>query len=208
MKLKRPKIDSILTAKELFLQHGGILRASEAKRLGVHPKVLQTMHRNNLIERLSRGLYRLADMPLLDESDLVIVAKKIPQSIICLTSALSYHQITTQIPRFISVAIKQGSEPPKLEYPPIRIFWFSKKNFEEGVETHELDGISVRIYSMERTLADCFKYRNKIGLPVALEALKIYLREKQPNLDLLMHYASLCRVGKILNYYLEAIINE
>lgn len=195
-------------AKQLFHQHGGVLRASEANRLGIHSRTLNSMHQSGVLEQISKGLYRLSDMPLPTKPDLIITSKKIPQSIICLTSALSYHNITTQIPRYVSLAVKQGSEPPRLKYPPIRVFWFSKKTFEDGIEIHEIDGIPVRIYSIERTIADCFKYRNKIGLTIALEALKIYLRGKQPNIEILMHYSSICRVAKILNYYLDAIINE
>jgi predicted transcriptional regulator of viral defense system len=130
---------------------------------------------------------------------------KIPKGVICLISALSYHEITTEIPHQIYVALPRGAEPPRLDYPPLRIFWFSGPAFDEGIEDHVVDGIPVRVYSPEKTIADCFKYRNKIGLDVVLEALKFYRQRKRFKVDELMRYARVCRVEKIIYPYVEAI---
>ena len=123
---------------------------------------------------------------------------------LCLISALSYHDMTTQIPHEIHLALPRGAEPPRLEYPPLRIFWFSGKAYSEGIETSIMDGVEIRVYSPEKTLADCFKYRNKIGMDTVLEALKFYRQRKKMRVDRLMHYARICRVENVMRPYLEA----
>ena len=159
-----------------------------------------------LIARLARGMYRFADMPAMGNPDLTTVVMKIPKGVICLISALSYHEITNEIPHEIYLALPRGAEPPRLDYPPLRIFWFSGPAFEEGVEHHDVDGIPMKVYNPEKTLADCFKYRNKIGLDVVLEALKFYRQSKRFKSDELMHFARICRVEKIMRPYLEATL--
>jgi predicted transcriptional regulator of viral defense system len=131
---------------------------------------------------------------------------KIPQSVITLLSALAFHEITTQIPHEIYIALKRGTEPPRLKHPPIRVFWFTGNAFSDGVEQYDVDGTLVRIYNPEKTIADCLKYRNKIGLDVALEALKLYRERIGFKVDDLMHFARVCRVEKVMRPYLEAII--
>jgi predicted transcriptional regulator of viral defense system len=138
--------------------------------------------------------------------DLAIIAMKIPKGVICLISALSYHEITTEIPHEVYLALPRGTEPPRLDYPPLRVFRFGRYAFEEGIEQHDVDGVLMRVYSPEKTLADCFKYRNKIGIDVALEALKNYRRRKQFNVDELMHYARVCRVERVMRPYVEATL--
>jgi predicted transcriptional regulator of viral defense system len=197
---------SFHAAKRLFRRHGGVLRTSEALRLGIHPRTLYAMRDQGLLERLSRGLYRLADLPPLGNPDLVTVALKVPGGVICLISALAYHELTTQIPHEVYLALPRGAEPPRLEHPPVRVFWFTGKAFTEGVETHEVDGVPVRIYGAEKTLADCFKYRNKIGLDTAVEALRRYVRGRRAPIDTLMSYARICRVEKVMRPYLEALL--
>ncbi len=134
------------------------------------------------------------------------VALKIPRGVVCLISALAYHQLTTQIPHEIYVAIPRDNEPPRLDYPPVRVFRFSPPSYGVGVETHALDGVSVRIYSREKTLADCFKYRNKIGLDTALEALRLYKEQGRIDVAALLRFAAVCRVAKVMRPYLEAIL--
>jgi predicted transcriptional regulator of viral defense system len=143
-----------------------------------HPRTLYAMRDSGFLEQIARGLYRLADMPALGNPDLVSVALKVQGGVICLISALAFHEVTTQIPHEVYVALKRGVRTPRLGYPPLRIFRFSGKAFTEGVEAHEIDGVSVRIYSPEKTLADCFKYRNKIGMDTALEALQAAEEDK------------------------------
>lgn len=183
---------------------GGILRTGEALHHGIHQRTLYAMRDSGVLERLDRGLYRLADLPPLSDPDLVTVARKIPQGVICLISALSFHELTTQIPHAVYVALKRGAEAPRLAYPPVRKFWFSGEAFTAGIEQHEIDGATVRVYSVEKTLADCFKYRNKIGMNTVLEALTFYRERKKPRLMELNQFARICRVEKIMRPYIEA----
>src|SRR3972149_6399629 len=193
--------DRFEKAKSIFRQHGGILKMSEAVQAGIHRKMLYAMHDAGIIEKLDRGLYRLADLPPLGNPDLVSVAMKVPTGIICLISALSYHEITTQIPHEVYVALERGTEPPRLGHPPVRIFWFSGQAFNLGIQIHKIDGVPVRIYSPEKTIADCFKYRNKIGLDTAIEALKVYREKKRFKAEDLMQFARVCRVEKEIRPY-------
>jgi len=202
----RVQKSSIENARRLFRGHGGTLHTAEALRLGVHPRTLYAMRDSGILEQISRGLYRLAELPPLGNPDLVTVALKIRNGVICLISALAFHELTTQIPHEVYVAVKQGSEPPRLPYPPVRLFWFSGDAFSEGVKIHKVGGVPLRIYSPEKTVADCFKHRNKIGLDVVLEALKTYRRRKSFNVDKLLHCARVCRVEKIMRPYLEALL--
>lgn len=193
-------------AVELFRQSGGILRTAQAVRAGIHPSTLYAMRDSGVLEQLSRGVYRLADRPPLGNPDLVTVATRIPNGVICLISALSFHDLTTQIPHEVHVALVAGAEEPRLDFPPIRTYRFVGQSFSEGVETHDLDGIGVRVYCAEKTLADCFKFRNRIGLDVAVEALRFYRERKTLRADELVRYASICRVRKVMQPYLEAIL--
>jgi predicted transcriptional regulator of viral defense system len=205
-KPKSKKQKALAEATGVFRGHGGVLRTMEAVRLGVHPRTLYAMREAGVLERLGRGLYRLSDLPPLGNPDLVAVALRVPDGVLCLLSALTFHDITTQVPHEVYVALKRGAEPTRLEHPPVRVFWFTGKAFTEGIETHELDGVSVRVYGAAKTVADCFKYRNKLGLDVALEALKLYLRERRGRPDELVRFARLCRVEKVMRPYVEALL--
>ena len=193
-------------AKSSFRLHGGILKTSEAIRIGIHPRTLYQLQDAGIIEKLSRGLYRLADLPALGNPDLVSVALKVPNGVICLISALSFHEITTQIPHQVYIAVPRGTEPSRIDHPPVRTFWFTGAAFTEGIETYTVDGINIRVYSLEKTVADCFKYRNKIGLDTAIEALKLYRKHEHFNIDSLIKYARICRVEKVIHPYMEALL--
>jgi predicted transcriptional regulator of viral defense system len=193
-------------AASVFRKNGGILRTMEAVRRGVHPRTLYAMRDAGVLERLGRGLYRLADLPALRNPDLVAVALRVPDGVLCLLSALSFHGITSQIPHEVYIALKRGAEPPRLEHPPVRAFWFSDKAFAEGIETHELDGVRVRVYAAAKTVADCFKYRNKLGLDTAVESLRLFLKEKRGNPGELLRFARTCRVEKVIRPYIEALL--
>ncbi len=190
----------------LFQKHGGMLRTSKALSLGIHPETLYAMRDAGVIEKISRGVYRLADLPPLGNPDLVATAARIPDGVVCLISALDYHEITTQIPHEIYIAIARNASPAKIDYPPVRFFRFSDQAFTAGIETHTLDSVPVRIYGPEKTIVDCFKYRNKIGLETAIEALRFYQKKKGFNPNEIMRFAAICRVDKIMRPYLEAII--
>jgi predicted transcriptional regulator of viral defense system len=159
-----------------------------------------------VLEQLSRGLYRLADLPPLANPDLVTVALRAPQAVICLVSALAFHELTTQIPHAVDVALHKGATRPTLHYPPLRVFWFSGPAWSEGVETYQVDDTPVRIYGPEKSIADSFKYRRKIGLDVALEALKLYRQGDSVDVGKLLYYARMCRVGRVMQPYLEALL--
>lgn len=195
-----------ITPEEVFHKYGGQLRMSEAIAYGISRYSLYKMRDNGVIEQVSRGIYRLVDLPPISNPDLVTVSLRFPNAVICLISALSYHGITTQIPHEVSVAVSRNARMPSLESPPVRAYKFSAEAFNAGIEKHQIDGVSVQIYSMEKTLADGFKYRNKLGMDVVLEALKLYRSQKKYNLDMLLKYARICRVEKVLKPYLEATL--
>lgn len=193
-------------AAAVFKKHGGILRTAQALRAGIHPGTIYAMRNSGALEVISRGVYRLAGSPPLANPDLVTVATRAPGGVICLISALAFHELTTQIPHAVHVALPRGAEEPRLNHPPIKTYRFTGEAFTEGVEVHVLDGVNVRIYSPEKTLADCFKFRNKIGLDTALEAIRFYRERRRIQVDELMRYAAICRVTKIIRPYLEAIL--
>lgn len=195
-----------LSAENIFRKHGGQLRMSEAIGYGMSRYTLYKMRDDGVIEQVTRGIYRLADLPPIGNPDLVTVGLRFPAAIICLISALSYHGITTQIPREVSVAVPRSARMPALDTPPIRAFKFADKAYRAGIERHKIDGVIVQIYSPEKTLADCFKYRNKLGMDVVLEALKLYKSQKKYNLDELLKCARVCRVERVMRPYLEATL--
>jgi hypothetical protein len=141
----------------------------------------------------------------LSHPDLVTVATRIPQGVVCLISALSFHELTTQVPHTIDVAVERGTTKPRLDYPPTHFYWFSGPAFHEGIETHELDGAPVRVYDPEKTLADCFRYRNQIGMDVVLEAMRLWRERRRKKLDALLAYARMRHVERGLRPYLEGM---
>lgn len=178
---------------------------SDALRLGLTRKTLYTMRDDRILEQLSRGVYRLKGLPPLGSPDLVMVATRIPHGVVCLISALAYHELTTQVPHEVHVAVERGSERPGIAYPPVRLFWFSGAAFREGIEVHKLDKVPVRIYSPEKTLADCFKFRHKLGMDVVLEALRFWNERRGRQIEVLLVHARHCRVERVMRPYLEAI---
>lgn len=193
-------------AQQIIRDRGGILRTAEAIKAGIHPRTIYQLRDAGILEQLSRGVYRLSDYGPVSNPDLVIVATRIPQAVICLVSALAFHEITTQIPHMVSIALPKGAESPRLDYPPISAHRFSSAAFIDGVDQHRIDGVKVKVYNTEKTLADCFKFRNKIGKDVVLEALKLYKTRRGLDLEKLLEYAKTCRVDKIMQPYLEAML--
>lgn len=191
-------------AARIIHQQGGTIRTADALRLGIHARTLYQLRDSGELEQLSRGLYRLSIHGPASNPDLVIVAARLPQAVICLVSALSFHELTTQIPHTVSIALASGTATPRLEYPPLTVHRFASAALRSGIEKHCIDGVAVRIYNPEKTLADCFKFRHKIGMDVVLEALKLYKKRQRFNLSALMRYAKVCRVEKVMRPYLEA----
>ncbi len=189
-----------------FREAGGTLRMSEALQRGINRDTLYTLADEGTLERLSRGVYRLSELDPVVNPDLVTVAERVPCGVICLISALAFHRLTTQIPHLVWVAIRRGGWEPRIDWPPIRVMEFGEQSYEAGIETHQLDGVPVKIYSPEKTVADHFKYRNKIGFDIALEALRLYVGRSHPKVEELLAMARVCRVEKVMTPYLEALL--
>ena len=188
---------------DLVKENGGIARTRDFLAKGIHPRTLYRMRDSGRIECISRGLYQLPGQSP-DEPDLATIFKKIPNGVICLISALSFHEITTEIPNRIYIALQRGAEKPRIEYPPVNFYWMSGAAFHEGIEIKKIGAVEIPVYCAEKTLADCFKYRNKIGMDVVLESLKFYRERHRFDGNKIMHYAKICRVSNIMRPYLEA----
>ena len=197
---------SLQKARRIISQDGGVIRTSDAIRAGIHPRTLYEMRDKGVLEVLSRGVFCLTDQEEIADPDLIIVASRIPQSVICLISALSFHEITTQIPHAIAIALPKGAETPRLLYPPLSIHRFSEEALKQGVEKHQINGVTVKVFNVEKTLADCFKFRNKIGMDIVLEALKFYRSKRPFNTEKLIRYAKICRVENVMRPYLEVML--
>lgn len=195
---------TIQNLSDIFRQNNGILRTSEAIKSGVHPRSLYRMRDEGRLVELSRGIFRLAEISESNETDLATAALRVPAGVVCLISALSFHNLTNEIPHEVCLALPREKSAPKVDYPPLRTFHFSNETYAAGVERHSIDGIEIKVYSPEKTVADCFKFRNKIGLDIALEGLKNCL-EKKGSRAAILRCAELCRVEKIIRPYLEAI---
>lgn len=202
----QPNPSSAVQALHTFETHGGILSTGQALRLGIHPRTLYALRDEAKLERMERGLYRLAHSKPLGNPDLVTVALKVPKGVVCLISALAFHRMTTQIPHAVYLAIPANDQAPALQYPPLRLFWYSKAVYENGIVQEKLDRTPIRVYSPEKTLADCFKYRNKLGIDVCVEALNLYRQRGRMKMDLIERYAKLCRVERVMRPYLEAVL--
>lgn len=198
--------DQFAAASTIFRRHGGILRMSEAIRQGISKRTLYAMRDSGALEQLSRGLYRLASLPRLEAPDLVTAASRVPNGVICLISALAFHDLTTQVPHAVDIAVPKGTETPRVDYPPLNVYWFSGPAFSEGIETRTIDGVAVRIYSAEKSVADAFKFRNKIGLEVALEALRNWRKRRGTQVEDLLVQARNCRIERVIRPYLEAVV--
>jgi predicted transcriptional regulator of viral defense system len=197
-------------ALSLFATHSGLLTVSEAMKLGIHCRTVYALHKAGKLEKLSRGLYCLTkNTSLLSHIDLVTVVKHLPKAVICLTSALSFHGLTTQIPHEVHIAYQQGWWQPTLSFPPIKLFRYAKNCYDIGIEYNLIDGIKIPIYTPEKTIVDCFKFRYKIGIDIAIEALKEYWKTNTTSsIHDIMEFAKISRVEKVITPYVEAIIHE
>ena len=192
-------------ALKSFRDRGGTLRTRDLMALGVHTDVLYALRQEGRIIELGRGLYRLTDAGEAEHPDLALIAARAPTAAVCLISALSYHGITTQIPSAVSLAVPRGSYHRIKMSIPVTVYRFDPKTFLEGLETHRIGGMPLKIYGVARTVVDCFKFRNKVGLDIALEALRLARQRKKLQNRELLHYARLLRVEKPMTPYLQAI---
>ncbi len=194
------------SALRVFRRHGGVLRAGAALKAGIHPEALYRLVEEGQLTRLARGLYRLADAEEFTDVDLMLAAVKAPKSVVCLVSALAFHGLTTQIPRIVQLAVPRGKYAAlRIRVPPTKVYRFDPASFEEGIETHHVDGRSIRVYGVARSVVDCFKYRNKIGLDVALEALRNARARKRTTNRELLRVAGRLRQERVMMPYLEAL---
>ncbi len=192
----------------MFKDHGGLLRTSEALKAGIHPRILYELRDSGLIEQLAKGLYGIPGLPDVEQPDLATVAKKVPAGVICLLSALYFHGLTVQIPRWVDVAIPPKFSPPSLEYPPVQFHWYSDAVFRAGVEEHGCGTINIKIYSKEKSIVDCFRLRSSVGIDIALEALKTYWLQGNADLKLLNQFAKTSRVLRIMEPYVGTVIHD
>ena len=182
-----------------------ILRVQDLSEKGIHPEHLRRLYQRGLLVRMGRGVYMLPNASISVNFSLAEVAKKVPRGIICLLSSLRFHEIGTQSPFEVWIALDRKAARPRVDTPRLRVMRFSDAAFSSGVETHKIDGVTVRLYCPAKTVADCFKYRNKIGLDVAIEALRECRRSRKCKIDDLWKYAKICRVANVMRPYLEAI---
>lgn len=190
---------------KLARRRGGVT-ARELSAAGIHRQVLSRLVASGEVERIARGIYRLAEHPITEHHSLAIANAAVPRGVICLLSALQFHDIGTQLPSEVWIAIDRRARRPALKFPPLRVIRYSGAALTEGVETHDIEGQKVKVYSVAKTLADCFKYRNKIGLDVALEALREAWRERRFTMAELGRYAGICRVQRVMRPYVEALV--
>lgn len=187
-------------------RHMGVLRIRDLTSRGIHPEYLRRLCQKGLLVRMGRGLYVAADTSVSEHHTLVEASKWVPHGVACLLTALQFHGIGTQAPFEVWMALDRRSAHPRIKHPPLRIMRFSGKAFTEGIEEHVIEGVPVRVYDPAKTVADCFKYRNKIGLDVALEALRDCRRQRRCTNDDLWQYAKVCRVANVMKPYLEAML--
>lgn len=192
-------------AIKVFNTQGGTMRTRQVLEEGIHQRTLYHMRDTGILIQLERGVYQLASRSAISNPDLVIVAMKIPLARICLISSLSFHDLTDEIPNQVHIAQLPSSWESKLNYPPTKLYRFSEKTYNAGVQTHKIDGVDVKVYNPAKTIADCFKFRNQIGLSIAVEALKRGLSENRVTVKEVVKYAKICRVEKVIRPYLEVI---
>ncbi|MBD3272000.1 MAG: Abortive infection protein AbiEi [Elusimicrobia bacterium] len=175
-------------------------------RAGFHTRDIKSLLSEGKIIQLRRGIYRLSDVKLVSNQGFIDISQAVPKGIICLLSALEYHGLTTANPTVVSVAIPRSVRMPKILFPPASLYYFSPKQYREGIEKISINGYQVKIYGAEKTICDCFRYKNKLGLDVAKEGLKEYLKRKNRDLPLLLRYAKICRVAPLIKTWLNALV--
>lgn len=209
--MKKTKVKNLSEKKiteviRIFEENNGVLRTKEALDHGIAPLTLYTMRDHGIITALSRGVYAIADREIQTNIDAIAVVKRVPRAVICLISALDIHGITLQIPHSVHIALPKQMPVPRIDYPPVSVVRMTKDSYEAGRITVPTGDMDLPVYDVEKTIADCFKYRKKLTLDIALEALKMYKRQKRVKVDELLKYAKICRVEKIMRRYLEAIL--
>lgn len=196
-----PHADRVLR----LLSSKGLLRPINLDEIGVPRMVLTRMTKTGLVKKIARGLYRLPDIPSSERESFAAISAKVPRAVFCLLTALQIHELTTQLPRQVWIAMPRGSHKPKIDYPPIKMIQMTAETHLAGIDLIDCDQVNLRVYCVAKTVADCFKHRNKIGLDVALDALKEARAKKLASADDLWRYAKICRVANVMRPYLEMV---
>jgi len=193
-----------INVRELIGGHA-VVRAAELFSRGVHPRVLYRLRDAGELEQVSRGLYRVASEPVPPHLDLLAVAARAPHAVICLVSALAFHELTDEIPHEVSVAIRRGKTPPAIDHPPVRIFRYADFAYTLGIEHRKIEGIDLKVYSATKSIVDAFRFRNRIGEDVAIKALATGLRDRRVRPGSLIELAGKLRVRSVIEPYLKAL---
>lgn len=188
-----------------YVRQHGIVRPRDIEKIGIPREYLLRLHRQGKLHRTRRGMYTLPDATVTERHSYAEVAKQVPEGVLCLLSALAFHDLTTQNPASVWIALGQGARKPALASPSLKVIRLSGPSLTEGIEQHRVEGVPVRVYSAAKTVADCFKFRNKIGLDVAIEALKDCVRQKRAGVNEIYRYAKICRVSNVIRPYMEAL---
>ena len=199
---------TLMSSGERLLRYArqeGVVRPKDARSLGVDPSYVQRLYEDGDLRRVARGVYIPADAEPDVHHTLAVVSRRIPSGVVCLISALQFHGLTTQMPYEVWVAMDRGKWRPKTDDLPVRVVHFSGGAFASGVQAHKIEGVTVKIYGPAKTVADCFKYRNKIGTDVAIEALRTCLEERLCDRDEIWHFGRICRVDRVMRPYIEAM---
>ena len=183
-----------------------LLSAADVRAHGCSPQLLIKLHQSGKLQRVTRGIYSLPDSEPTEHQALVEVCRRVPKAVICLLSALHFHELGTQLPHEVWIALPEATPTPALDYPPLRIARLRGAAYAQGIETVIEHGSPIRVYSVAKTITDCFKFRHKTGLDVALEALKQTWHQRKLNIDQVMHFAKINRVAKVMQPYLEAVV--
>jgi len=188
-----------------YIGQHGMVRPRDIESIGLPREYLIRLHRQGKLNRSGRGIYTLQDANVTERHSYAEVAKRMPEAVICLLSALAFHEITTQSPASVWIALGKGARSPALTSPSLKIVRLSGPSLTHGIENNQVEGVPVRVYSAAKTVADCFKFRNKIGLDVAIEALNDCLRQKKASVNEIYRYAKVCRVSNVIRPYMEAL---
>ena len=188
-----------------YIGKHGMVRPRDIEAIGLPREYLIRLHRQGKLNRSGRGIYTVPDANVTERHSYAEVAKRVPEAVTCLLSALAFHEITTQSPPSVWIALRKGAREPALTSPSLRIVRLSGPSLTEGIENHNVEAIPVRVYSAAKTVADCFKFRNKVGLDIAIEALKDCLRQKKASINEVYRYAKICQVGNVIRPYMEML---
>ena len=188
-----------------YIGEHGIVRPRDIEAIGLPRQYLVRLHDQGKLTRPGRGIYTLPDADVTEHHSYAEVTKRVPEATVCLLSALAFHEITTQSPASVWLALPKGARTPALDSPSLRIVRLSGLSLTTGIENHQIDGVPIRVYSAAKTVADCFKFRNKIGLDIAIESLKDCIGQKRASINEIYRYAKVCRVGNVIRPYMEAL---